>query len=44
MWKSKIDMTVKGLELSNWKTEMERKNTLEWFSEKEVLMYVKWYV
>ena len=42
-WKSEIDKTVKGVGLSKWKTEMERKKTLEWYREKEAPMYVKWY-
>ena len=28
-WKSEIDKTVKDVGLSKWKTEMERKKTLE---------------
>ena len=33
---------MKGVELSKWKTEMERK-TLEWYRKKEAPMYVRWY-
>ena len=38
-----IDKTAKGVGLSKWKTEMERKKTLEWYREKELPMYVRWY-
>ena len=42
-WKIEIDKTVKGVGLGKWKTEMERKKTLEWYREKETPMYVRWY-
>ena len=42
-WKSEIDKRVKGVGLSKWKTEMERKKTLGWYIEKETPMYVRWY-
>ena len=29
--------------LGKWKTEMERKKTLEWYKEEEAPMYVRWY-
>ena len=42
-WKSEIDKTVKGVGLSKWKTEMERKKAVEWYREKEAPMFVRWY-
>ena len=40
-WKSVIDKRVRGVGLSKWKTEMERKKTLGWYREKEAPMYVR---
>ena len=33
---------MRGVGLGKWKTEMERKKTLEWYKEKEALMYVRY--
>ena len=39
-WKSEIDREVKCVGLNIWKNGgMERKSTLEWYEEKEVLTY-----
>ena len=38
-WKIEIDSAVNCVGLSKWKTEEEQK-TLEWFREKEILIYV----
>ncbi|MPC63568.1 hypothetical protein E2C01_057667 [Portunus trituberculatus] len=42
-WKSDIDREVKWVGLNIWKNEMERKSTVEWYKEKEALMYERWY-
>ena len=34
---------MRGVGLSKWNTEMERKKTLEWYREKEAPMFVRWY-
>ena len=42
-WKSVIDSEVKRVGLNKWKNEMERKQTLEWYREKEEPKYEKCY-
>lgn len=42
-WEKVIDQEVKRVGLSKWRNEMERKNTLEWYKEKETPAYESWY-
>ncbi|XP_050705903.1 uncharacterized protein LOC126991179 [Eriocheir sinensis] len=42
-WKNVIDMAVKDEGLSKWKNEMERKETLDWYREKEAPKCEVWY-
>ncbi|XP_063877492.1 uncharacterized protein LOC135109778 [Scylla paramamosain] len=42
-WKNEIDKEVKCVGLNEWKNEMERKKTLEWYKEKEAPRYERWY-
>ena len=42
-WEKVIDQEVKRVGLSKWRNEMERKNTLEWYKEKETPAYERWY-
>ena len=42
-WKNVIDKAVKEEGLSKWRNEMERKETLEWYKEKEVPKCERWY-
>ncbi|XP_063861501.1 uncharacterized protein LOC135101456 [Scylla paramamosain] len=42
-WKNEIDKEMKCVGLNEWKNEMERKKTLEWYKEKEAPRYERWY-
>ena len=42
-WEKVIDQEVKRVGLSKWRNEMERKNTLEWYKEKDTPAYERWY-
>ena len=39
-WKSEIDRVVKVVGLSDWKSRMEQKSTLEWYTENTCMKYV----
>ena len=44
-WKSEIDREVKCVGLDIWKKKgtIERKSIIEWYKEKDTLMYERWY-
>ena len=42
-WKGEVDRAVMSVGLSKWKNDMERKTTLEWYREKKVPGYERWY-
>ena len=42
-WKSVVGKEVKCVGLNEWKSEMERKKTLEWYKEKKEPKYERWY-
>ena len=42
-WRCELDRAVMKVGLSKWKNDMERKTTLEWYSEKKAPGYERWY-